>query len=49
MVWIVLTELNGYKNIYNVYETEKKARQAAYNMPWQYDRHEIYVCGYHVW
>ena len=47
-VWIVLTEINGYKNIYNVYETEEKARQAADNMPWQYDRHEIWVCEYHV-
>lgn len=28
-VWIILTEINGYKNIYEVYETEEKARQAA--------------------
>lgn len=47
-VWIILTEINGYKNIYEVYETEEKARQAADNMPWQYDRHEVWVCEYHV-
>lgn len=49
-VYIVVTVLNGYKNIASVFATENDAERYADNLRnnWTYAEHEVYVCEYCV-
>lgn len=49
-VYIVMSELNGYKNVESVYANEDNAwayRNELAN-DWHYDRHDLYVVEYYV-
>lgn len=49
-VFIVVTILNGYKNIANVFTSKQDAENHAEHLrnSWAYGKHEIYVCEYGV-
>lgn len=49
-VFIVMSELNGYKNVEAVYADEDNAfayRDELEN-DWHYNRHDLYVVDYYV-
>lgn len=49
-VFIVMSELNGYKNVEAVYADKDNAYAHRNELAndWHYDRHELYVVEYHV-
>lgn len=44
-VYVLMSEINGYKNIHNVYKTRENAMKAKYDLEskWNFERHYFYV------
>ena len=42
-VFVVMTQLNGFKNIYTICKDKEKAQSISENMPWQYEKHMVWV------
>lgn len=49
-VYIVMSELNGYRAIENVYANEDSAFEYRDKLmdDWRYDMHDVYIVEYHV-
>lgn len=47
-VYAVISELNGYKRLENIYRNRQDAEEfkSAMKSDYRYDMHDIYICEY---